>query len=199
VITIKKVFLVLLGLLIVGCGVETKTIKNPDGSSKTYQFLKNNNYDSNKYTLKLKNGTMNITIIKNGDKTYYKVVDNIEESVVVEKNYIRYTLNNNEKTYKKENIEGYKNYIAGYFPSDIDSIKNMKYETGKEKIGVLNYVYEKYSYEGMSIIYYFRGKKLRYIKNVMPTNETMVDFVSVSNKVDNSLFKIPSDYHEVEL
>ena len=47
----RKFILCLLTLILVGCGVETRVIKEADGDSKTYLFFKD--FDPNNYYVEL--------------------------------------------------------------------------------------------------------------------------------------------------
>lgn len=195
---IKKIALCLcLIMVIVGCSNKEKTVKNPNGKSETYQFFKEN-YNEDKYTLKLKSGNRDIVIIKDDDNSYYHVSDYNETTTIIEKDYTKYTLNDKNKTYSKENVSEHTNYVLGYLPSDLNKLKNKTYKTGEERRNFLNYVYEKYVYDGGISVYYFRNKKLKYITNKTPLSETEVEFISLSSKVDKNKFKLPSDYQELE-
>ena len=59
--------------------------------------------------------------------------------------------------------------------------------------------YETYNYSTNTTTYYYRGKKLKLIKNKNALNETTVKVVSLSNKVDKNKFKIPKDYEKLEM
>ena len=197
-IYIKKIVLLLvLSLFIVACDNKEITVKHPNGDSLTYKFFQKQKFNKDKYTLKLKNNVRNITIIKNQDKTYYEVSDENSKLITIEKDNLKYKLNDLDKSYTKENITQYTDYALGYLPSDMKKLKTLKYKTGKENKGIINYTYEKYIYNGGTTIYYFKNKDLKYIKNTTPLNETEVEFISISPKIQNK-FNIPKDYVELE-
>ena len=197
-ITIKKLLLVLvICLLLVGCNDKPKTIKNPDGKSLTYNYFKNINLD--KYTLKLKNAKRDILYIKDNNNTYYEVSDENETLITIQNSNGIYTLDTVNKTYIKEETLEYKDYMSGYFPEDIKKLKNQTYITGHERIDLFNYTYETYNYNNNTATYYYRGKKLKLIKNKNALNETTVKVISLNSKVDKNKFKIPKDYERLEM
>lgn len=198
-IYIKKIVLVLtLCLFLWGCESKEVTVNHPNGDSLTYKFFNNSGYDADKYTLKLKKGNRDITIIHDGDKTYYEVSDENGKLITIEKDNFKYKLNDIDKSYTKEEISSYTNYGLGYVPFDMKKLKTLKYKKGKEKKGIFTYTYEKYVYNGGITIYYFRGKNLKYIKNVTSLDENEVKFVSISSKIDKNKFNIPKEYMELE-
>ena len=178
-------------MFVLGCDDKEVTVNHPNGDSLTYKFF--SNYSRDKYTLKLKNNDRNIVIICDGDKNYYEVSDDNMKMITIEKNNYKYKLNDN--TYTKESISEYTDYALGYFPFEI---KKTKYKTGKERKGIINYTYEKYVYNGGTSVYYFQGKELKYIKNITSLDETIVEFVNISSKVDKNKFNIPKNYTELE-
>ena len=183
--------------LLVGCNDKPKTIKNPDGKSITYNYFKNINLD--KYTLKLKNAKRDILYIKDKDKTYYEVSDENETTITIQNNNITYTLDEANKVYTEEKVSSYTDYMSGYFPENIKKLKNATYITGHERIDLFKYTYETYNYSNNETTYYYKGKKLKLIKNKNALNETTVKVVSFSNKIDKNKFKIPKDYVKMEM
>ena len=75
---IKKVVLCLFALLLVGCGVETRTIDKANGDSKTYLFFKD--FDPNNYYVELwdrnnnKNDDTKIIMARSDDESYYDII-----------------------------------------------------------------------------------------------------------------------------
>lgn len=193
----RLLFILVLCLVLVGCSDKPKTIKNPDGKSLTYNYFKDVSLD--KYTLKLKNSERDILYIKDKDRSYYETSDNNETLITIEKDNLSYTLDTTNKVYVKENIDDYTDYMLGYFPVDIKKLKNQEYKTGHERIDLFNYTYEAYVYSNSETTYYYKGKKLKYIKCKNALNETMVKFVSISEKIDKNKFDIPKEYRELEM
>ncbi|MBR3362626.1 MAG: hypothetical protein IKG40_01720 [Bacilli bacterium] len=197
-INIKKLLLFLtITLILTGCEDKPKTIKNPNGKSLTYNYFKNINLET--YTIKLKNSKRDIIYIKDKDKTYYEVSDEYETSITIQNNSGIYTLDTENKTYIKENEKKQIDYMNGYFPENTKKIKKQSYITGHERIDLFKYTYETYNYSTNTTTYYYRGKKLKLIKNKNALNETTVKVVSLSNKVDKNKFKIPKDYEKLEM
>ncbi len=181
----KKILLLLIPLIILtGCENKETTIKNPNGKSQTYKYLKQINYNPEKYTLKIKNKE-EITISKNKKQTYYKN----KTQKIIEKNYKKYTIQNN--SYTEEPIITQTNYAKGYLPENMKTLKNQTYKTGKERKGILTYTYEKYTYQGGEVTYYFRNNKLTHIKNKTIQNEITVKFISLTTKINQKEYKLP--------
>ncbi len=194
----KKIILILcLCFLFTGCQDKVTKVTNPQGDSRTYQFFINEDYSQTEYTLKLKSENRNITIIHSDNKEYYQVSDKNGTETIIEKNGEKYSLNNANKTYTVEKITTNSNHALGYLPANMEQLKNQKYTTGKERIGLTKYVYEEYEYTGGSTIYYFKNDKLKYIKNKTPLTENMTEFVSISTKINNKKFDIPNGYQQL--
>ena len=159
----KKVILILLVLLLTGCGNEEVTIKNPDGRALTYQYFSENKYDNSIYNLKLKDGNSIITIKKNNDDIYYEVIGD-STLILIEKGGYRYTLDTINKTYNASSITQSLNYAEGILPPNLDKLKNKSYKTGEDKINSFKYTYETYKFGDIKTTYYFDDKKLKFIK-----------------------------------
>ena len=86
----------------------------------------------------------------------------------------------------------------------------MENKKGKEKIGNTTYYYEEYDSITEFIIqnsfynieenkpktrFYFDGDELKYIKTII-NNKQELTKIDISNKVDNKLFEISSDYQK---
>ncbi len=185
-------------MFLCGCTSKEVSVSHPNGKSLTYNFFKTCKYDENKYTLKLKNGDRDITVIHSDNKTYYEVVDNNVKIITIEKDNFKYKLNTIDKSYTKESIDDYTDYALGYIPSDLKKLKNLKYKTGSERRNLINYKYEKYVYNGGTTVYYYRGKSLKFIKNITSFSETEVKFVELLSKVNKNKFDIPNGYMEID-
>ena len=190
----KKLFIILTcAIIITGCTNNEKTITNPNGKSKTYQFFTSNNYNPGKYTLKLIKDKQEITIIKTEGQIYY----DSQNQIIIEKEGRKYTLNKDNKTYTIEYIVTSDNFAKEYLPENLDSLKNQKYKTGKTYQGLNRYIYEKYNYKEGITTYYFKKNKLVKIKIKTALTENEIKFISITQKIDKNKFKIPKTYQEI--
>lgn len=196
---IKKVVLCLFALLLVGCGVETRTIDKANGDSKTYLFFKD--FDPNNYYVELwdrnnnKNDDTKIIIARSDDEYYYEI-NGSTQMIVIQKDGYMYTLDPQMKNYNKvENpIE---DYAYGVLPSDMVTLRTAGYETGEEKVYGKNYIYEKYTNNNDESTYYFDGDDLVYIRYKSPERTVFFKYNLTKDEVNSTLFEIPDDYLEI--
>ena len=95
--------------------------------------------------------------------------------------------------------------------SELEELKEIEHENGKEKIKNKTYSYEEYDSittfcmmdtsdleedQEVKTRFYFDGDKLVYIKTIIGDKQELLK-VDISDNVDNNLFEIPSDYKEV--
>lgn len=195
----KKLFVCLLSLLLVGCGVETQVIEEADGDSKTYLFFKD--FDPSYYYVELwdrnnnKNDDTKIIMARDDDKYYYEI-DGSAQMIVIQKDGYMYTLDPQMLNYNvvESSVE---DYAFGVLPNDIVTLRTAGYETGEEKVYGKKYIYEKYTVDNSESTYYFSGDDLVYIKYVSPEKTVFFKFNLMSDEVDESLFEIPDDYLEI--
>lgn len=153
-----------------------------DNNKMYYATLENKAYIDTTYK-----GTESKFIIRDGNS--YLIMDDA-------KTY--YTYNNNETDLNKIEIE-------------LETIKDMEHENGKEKVENKTYSYEEYktitSFTMMDVSeigadkegktrFYFDGDKLVYIKTIIGDKQEVLK-VDLSYNVDSKLFEIPSDYQEM--
>ncbi len=193
----KLLILLILVLGITGCTTKETSVTDADGEAKTYKFFEKSNYNPDQYTLKLKNNDSKITIINTANKNYYNTDSKGGKTTIIEKDGQKYTSRELSESYTVEPIATLDNYGLGYLPVDMKELKKASYKIGKEKIGWTTYNYETYQYDGGTTTYYFKGEKLKKIKNKTPLNENMVTFVSLTNKVDTNKFELPKKYQEI--
>ena len=189
----KKIIALVICLLLTGCTNQEQTIISPNGDSKTYKFFDKVNYDPEKYTLIIANTSQNITIIKDKNKIYYELPDQI----IIEKENKKYTLNKENKTYTTENIISYDDYGKGYLPESLEILKNQNYKMGSKWHWLTKYIYEKYSYKEGTTTYYFKKDKLVKIINETALTENEIIFKQLTTKIDQNKFKIPKTYQEI--
>ena len=196
---IKKIFLVFVMLFLVGCGMETKFISSADGDSKTYLFFKD--FNPNSYYVEFfdrnthKNDGTKIIMARDLDKYYYEINGSSKMINIWKDGYV-YTLDVQMKNYNV--MQGpVTDYAYGVLPNDMKSLRVSGYETGQEKIYGKRYVYEKYKHDNEETIYYFDGDNLVYIRYKGIERSVFFKFNLKKDKVDSSLFEIPSDYIEI--
>lgn len=186
---------------------------------------KNSSEDNTTYTSKIdklyntliKKGSFSFTTIvddnnkeiyiTNGNSTYIDTTYNGEESKYIIKDGNSYLLKDEDKiyyTYKNNQME------LNKVLEQLEEIKESQLTQGKEKIEGKEYEYEEYSSftnfalklpddeysENIKTRFYFDGDNLVYIKTIIG-NEQETLKVEISNKINESLFEIPSDYREI--
>ncbi len=185
--------------------LRNKNNNNPSSKiSKLYEKLKSDNSytftqtldDENKMYYAKKEGKAYIDIFEDGQEN---------KTIVTEGN--TYLVNDDEKTYYiYNNNETDFNKIE----NQLSELKDMENKKGKEKIGNTTYYYEEYDSITEFIIqnsfynieenkpktrFYFDGDELKYIKTII-NNKQELTKIDISNKVDNKLFEISSDYQK---
>ena len=196
---IKKIVLCLFALLLVGCGVETRTIDEANGDSKTYLFFKD--FDPNNYYVELwdrnnnKNDDTKIIMARSDDEYYYEI-NGSTQMIVIQKDGYMYTLDPQMKNYNK--VESpIEDYAYGVLPNDMVTLRTAGYETGEEKVYGKNYIYEKYTNDNDESTYYFDGDDLVYIRYKSPEKTVFFKYNLTKDEVDSTLFEIPDDYLEI--
>lgn len=196
---IKKIVICLFALLLAGCGVETKTIDEANGDSKTYLFFKD--FNPNNYYVELwdrnvnKNDNTKIIMARDDDKYYYEI-DGVANMINIWKDGYLYTLDAQMKSYNK--VESpVEDYSHGILPNDIKSLRSEGYETGEEKIYGKRYIYETYTHDNEETTYYFNGDNLIYIRYKGIQKTLFYRFNLAKDKVNSSLFEIPEEYLEI--
>lgn len=144
---------------------------------------------------------------KTEDKAYIDTFYDDSESKFIVKDGNAYLLIDEDKEYYKyENNDTDLTMIE----SELEELKEIEHENGKEKIKNKTYSYEEYDSittfcmmdtsdleedQEVKTRFYFDGDKLVYIKTIIGDKQELLK-VDISDKVDNNLFEIPSDYKE---
>lgn len=170
--------------------------------SKLYETLQAKNTYSFTTTL---NNENQMFYAKQGNKAYTDTIYNGSESkfiikdgnsyLLMDERKVYYTYANNETDLNKVEVQ-------------LNTLKDMEYETGKEEIENKTYSYEEYqtitdfamnyiseneeNQEGKTRLY-FKNNNLVYIKTILGEKEELLK-VDISDKVDSELFEIPSNY-----
>ncbi len=196
---IRKIILCLCILLLIGCGIETQTIKKANGDSKTYLFFKD--FNPKKYYVQFwdrnnhKNDDTKIIMARDGDKYYYEIKGSMN-MIIIQKDGYMYTLDSQMKNYNKQE-SALVDYAFGVLPNDMTTLKVAGYETGEEKVYGKNYIYEKYVNDNDETTYYFDGDDLVYIRYKGVLKNVFFKFNFKKSNPDKKLFEIPDDYLEI--
>lgn len=196
---IKKIVICLFALLLAGCGVETKTIDEANGDSKTYLFFKD--FNPNNYYVELwdrnvnKNDDTKIIMARDDDKYYYEI-DGVTNMINIWKDGYLYTLDAQMKSYNKVESPVQDN-AHGILPNDMNTLRIQGYEIGEEKVYGKKYIYEKYTNENEETTYYFDGDDLVYIRYKGIQKSLFYKFNLTKDKASSNLFEIPKDYLEI--
>lgn len=153
----------------------------------------NTNYQGTNSKYIIRDG--NTYLIRDEDKVYYTYSNNETELYMIE--MILNDIKNNEVTKGKEKIEN-KNYYYEeyegisefYFGGlyDIDTEAPEEPENPEQPTEENNKVKTRF---------YFKNNDLVYIKTIIDENTEQLLKVNYSNKVDNNLVNIPSEYEEM--
>lgn len=192
----KKIILVVLLLLITGCDNEVTEVKNPDGSSLTYQYFNGKKYDGSQYNLKLMNDNSIIVIKKKNSNVYYEITGGMN-LIILEKDGLRYNFDLTNKLYSTQSIITTQNYTEGILPEDMSELKDQSYTTGKEKINGHKYVFETYEYSEGETTYYFDDNELKFIRKQTTDEELLYEVLKFGIKVKNKAFNMPEGYTEM--
>ena len=185
--------------------LRNKNNNNPSSKiSKLYEKLKSDN--SYTFTQTLDNENKMYYAKKEG-KAYIDIFEDGQENKTIVTEGNTYLVNDDEKTYYiYNNNETDFNKIE----NQLSELKDMENKKGKEKIGNTTYYYEEYDSITEFIIqnsfynieenkpkttFYFDGDELKYIKTII-NNKQELTKIDISNKVDNKLFEISSDYQK---
>lgn len=203
----KIVILVILVLIIVGIIIAIATRKEQDEQKllKIYNDL--NSSENYKFTAE-QNDKNKTIVAKKGEKT---AIDSYNEeshtTTIVENGNTCYILHDREEyyIYKQNNVE--QSILTDWIKEVVDK----EYSVGEEKILGKKYLYEEYngstmfmksnvldiSEEDIKTRFYFdKNDDLVYIKTIYGENKQELLKVELSKDVDDSLFKIPSNYAE---
>lgn len=194
----KKILFFFLVLLCFGCSDKVTTIKKSSSDSLTYLFFKD--FDVKHYCVSFydrnvsKNDGSEIIIARDNDKYYYEY-KGAENRKIIQKDGFKYTISNSLKSYYKEESE-YEDFALGILPSDISKFKTLGYKKGKARVYNFKYVFEEYSFSGYSVIYYYKGNDLIYIKSVFPSSSSLIKY-DCNCKLNKKMFEISDSYSEI--
>ena len=142
---------------------------------------------------------------KSNDIAYIDTIYDDEETKYIIKDGNTYFLVDDTKTYYTySNNQTNLNMVT----RGLERIKDLEYQTGREKINNKNYYYEEYTgltdfamgdftedSEDVKTRFYFDNDELVYIKTIEGDKQELLE-VNISYDVDQNSFQIPSDYNE---
>lgn len=204
IILIMVVLCVVAGFLITNFNNNDRVIKMYNNLSKsdnfTFSMEEVNSEINYKMQISQKGKDVNIDMDSNGERT----------STLILNNHAYYVIHNEKQyyDYNSENIDG------DIILSGLKEAVGKEYTSGKEYIEGKEYYYEEYSNitsflillddydeENIKTRFYFDGDNIVYIKNIATINGKINDEIlktDLKYEVDESLFKIPDDYSEME-
>lgn len=152
--------------------------------------------DNNKMYYAKQDGKAHIDTIYNGMESKFIIRDG-NSYLIMDDAKAYYTYNNNETDLNKIELQ-------------LESIKDMEHEKGKEKVENKTYQYEEYKLltsftmmdtseeesEEVKTRFYFNGDELVYIKTIIDNRQELLK-VDISYNVDGKLFEIPSNYEKM--
>ena len=170
--------------------------------SKLYETLQANNVFSFELSLDEEN---TMYYAKSNDMAYIDTVFNGKETKYLVRDGNTYLLVEDTKTYYAYSNNSLE---LNKVTKQLGELKELEYETGRERINNESYSYEEYfgatdfamgdfteNSEDVKTRFYFDGDELVYIKTIEGDQEELLK-VNISYNVDENLFQIPSDYNE---
>lgn len=144
---------------------------------------------------------------KNQDSAYIDTIYEGEESKYIIKDGNTYLLNDDDEiyyTYQNNEIE------LNKVLEQLEEVKSSELVQGSEQIEGEEYEYEEYSgftsfalklsddgdTENIKTRFYFKDDNLVYIKTITQNTQELLK-VEISDKIDENLFEIPSNYREI--
>ncbi len=195
----KKFLILILVLFCFGCSQKVVNVKNGGGKSLTYLFFKNfdvNNYYVSFYDRNVsKNDDSMIIYARSGDKYYYEYKGENGQKII-QMDGFKYTINEKLGNYFKEESK-LEDYSYGVLPYDLSVFKTMGYKTGSARIFNSSYVFEEYKLKGVVSTYYFKGKKLKYIKTDLASGSSLIKYDSMKSRFSEKIFDISEKYNEM--
>lgn len=195
----KKVIVFVLLLFCFGCSNKIVSVKKANGDSLTYMFFKDfnvQNYYVSFYDRNVsKNDDTMIIFARSEDKYFYEYKGENGQKII-QMDGFKYTINEKINSFFKEESD-LEDYSYGILPDDIGKLKTKGYKTGKDKVFGYTYVFEEYKLKGAVSTYYFKGKKLVYIKTDFVSGSSLLKFDSMKSNFSKKIFDINDNYNEM--
>lgn len=213
----KRIIITIVTILIITiiAGIVVYIINNPKDRLKT-EYNNMINEQTYIFTRSSQNGENKIITTKKGDKTRIDMYNSGDYTTTLIKGGDTYLISHATQEYyiyKNNKID------EEILTEELERIVKKEYKTGIEKIYGKSYYYEEYdgitdflieSYKDMNLEtaktrFYFKGKKLQFIKTKYQTIDSETGEMkeieellkaSVEYDVDEKVFEIPSEYAE---
>ena len=195
----KKFIIVFLLLFCFGCSEKIVDVKKADGDSLTYLFFKNfdvKNYYVSFYDRNVSKNDDSLIIFARSDNKYYYEYKGENGQIIIQMDGFKYTINKKLNSFFKEESE-LEDYSYGIIPNDIDKFKTMGYKTGKAKVYGSYYVFEEYKIKGVTSTYYFKNRKLIYVKTDLVGGSSLIKLDNIKRKYSKKIFDISDNYNEI--
>ena len=151
------------------------------------------------YEMEMEGQVMSMISATNGDKTYSETkMDGAAVSASVMDGETMYVIDHAGKMVIKMGLQADAQTVAGAVLEESD-VDMGTFTTGTKEIDGKTYDTEELIVEGGAAIYCFDGDDLAYIISAFEGEEIVMKVVEVSDKVDESLFEIPTDYALMEM
>ena len=151
------------------------------------------------YEMEMEGQVMSMISATNGDKTYSETrMGGAAVSASVMDGETMYVIDHAGKMVIKMGLQADAQTIAGAVLEESD-VDMGTFATGTKEIEGKTYDTEELIVEGGAAIYCFAGDDLVYIISSFEGEEIVMKVVEVSDKVDDSLFEIPTDYALMEM
>ena len=151
------------------------------------------------YEMEMEGMAMTVISASNGDRTYSETkMDGASLGVNIMVGEDMYTIDHASKTVIKMSLQANAQTIASAVLEESD-VDMGGFQTGTREIDGKTYDTEELIVEGASAIYCFDGDDLAYIISSFEGQEAVMKIVEATDKVDDSLFEIPTDYTMMEL
>lgn len=212
----KKIFIIVSIILIVGIIVGIIYILNRPSDRLKNMYNKMINEQIYIFSRSSQNGENKIITMKKGDKTKIDMYNSGDYTTTLIKDGNTYLISHKNKeyyTYNNNNID------EEVLTEELKRIIDKPYKVGREKIYGKKYYYEEFdgitdflieSYKDMDVEtaktrFYFKGKKLQFIKTIYQTvnpdtgeiaNIEELLKANIEYQVEDNIFEIPSEYAE---
>ena len=151
------------------------------------------------YETEMEGMAMTVISASNGDRTYSETkMDGASLGVNIMVGEDMYTIDHASKMVIKMSLQANAQTIASAVLEESD-VDMGGFQTGTREIDGKTYDTEELIVEGASAIYCFDGDDLAYIISSFEGQEAVMKIVEATDKVDDSLFEIPTDYTMMEL
>ena len=152
-----------------------------------------------KYETEMEGQKMTVITATSGDKVYSESqLDGIGVSASVMEGETMYVIDHTGKMVIKMGLTADAQTIAANVVEESD-INMDDYKTGTREIDGKTYDTEEWVMEGTTSVMCFDGDELAYMIADVDGMEMIIKIIEISDKVDESLFEIPSDYTMMEM